>query len=45
MQDFRTDRAENYNMHLQPLHPEWSEKAIALEDGCKLVGLYKNVKK
>ncbi|WP_062034519.1 S24 family peptidase [Acinetobacter sp. BMW17] len=29
---------ETNNMYLQPLNPEWSEKAIALEDGCKLVG-------
>lgn len=38
---------ETDNMYLQPLNPEWSEKAIALEDGCKLVGkvvgLYRDV--
>lgn len=38
---------ETDNMYLQPLNPEWSEKAIAIEDGCKLVGkvvgLYRDV--
>jgi SOS-response transcriptional repressor LexA len=38
---------ETDNMYLQPLNPDWSEKAIALEDGCKLVGkvvgLYRDV--
>ena len=38
---------ETDDMYLQPLNPEWSEKAIALEDGCKLVGkvvgLYRDV--
>ncbi|MCU4481331.1 S24 family peptidase [Acinetobacter ursingii] len=38
---------ETDKMYLQPLNPEWSEKAIALEDGCKLVGkvvgLYRDV--
>ncbi|PWB13374.1 peptidase S24 [Acinetobacter sp. AM] len=38
---------ETDNMYLQPLNPEWLEKAIALEDGCKLVGkvvgLYRDV--
>jgi len=38
-QYFRTDWVENYNMHLQPLYPEWSEETATLEDGCKLVEL------
>lgn len=38
---------ESGNMYLQPLNPDWPEKTIALEDGCKLVGkvvgLYRDV--
>lgn len=38
---------ETDNMYLQPLNPDWPDKAIALEDGCKLVGkvvgLYRDV--
>jgi SOS-response transcriptional repressor LexA len=38
---------ETDNMYLQPLNPDWSDKAIALEEGCKLVGkvvgLYRDV--
>jgi len=38
---------ESGNMYLQPLNPNWPEKTIALEDGCKLVGkvvgLYRDV--
>ncbi|HJE74440.1 MAG TPA: S24 family peptidase [Acinetobacter johnsonii] len=34
-------------VYLQPLTSEWSEKTIALEDGCKLigkvVGLYRKI--
>lgn len=38
---------ESGNMYLQPLNPDWPEKTIALEDGCKLVGkvvgLYRDI--
>lgn len=38
---------ESGNMYLQPLNPNWPEKTIILEDGCKLVGkvvgLYRDV--
>lgn len=38
---------ESGNMYLQPLNPDWPEKTIALDDGCKLVGkvvgLYRDV--
>ncbi len=38
---------ESGNMYLQPLNPDWPERTIALEDGCKLVGkvvgLYRDV--
>lgn len=38
---------ESGNMYLQPLNPDWPEKTIVLEDGCKLVGkvvgLYRDV--
>lgn len=38
---------ESGNMYLQPLNPEWPEKTISLEAGCKLVGkvvgLYREV--
>jgi len=38
---------ESGSMYLQPLNPNWPEKTIPLEDGCKLVGkvvgLYRDV--
>ena len=38
---------ESGNMYLQPLNPDWPEKTITLEDGCKLVGkvvgLYRDI--
>ena len=38
---------ESNDMYLQPLNPEWPEKTIFLEEGCKLVGkvvgLYRDV--